>query len=78
MSLGITLPIPVLLSGLVLPPFCKVGLPQAAQFVACPTTLPPMAFRVCERSAMHLAPLARTRVFNFLPLHEKKLKKVGQ
>lgn len=59
MSLGTTLAIRVLLSGLVLPTFCKVGRPQATPFVACPTTLPQMALRVCERSAMRHAPLAR-------------------
>lgn len=77
MSLGITPPFPVLLSGLALPSFCKVGQPQAPQFVACPTTLPVIALRVCERSAMHYAPWARMRVFSFLSLHEEKLKKVG-
>ena len=77
MSLGITLTFPVLLSGLALPSFCKVGQPQAAQFVACPTTLPVIAPRACERSAMHHAPWARMRVFSFLSLHEEKLKKVG-
>lgn len=56
MSLGITLPMPVLLSGLALPAFCKVGQPQAAQYLACPTTLPVIALRACERSAMHHAP----------------------
>jgi hypothetical protein len=77
MSLGITLPFPVLLSGLALPSFCKVGQPQAAQFVACPTTLPVIATCACERGAMHHAPWARMRVFSFLSLHEEKLKKVG-
>lgn len=78
MSLGITLPICVLPSGLVLPRICKVGQPQAPQAVACPTTLPLTALRTCERSAMHHAPWARMRVFSFLSLHEKKLKEVGQ
>lgn len=77
MSLGIPLSPPVLLSGLALPSFCKVGQPQAAQSVACPTTLPVIAPRACERSAMYHAPWARMRVFSFLSIHEEKLKKVG-
>lgn len=78
MSLGNTLPTCVQLSGLVLPRICKVGQPQAAQSVACPTTLPLIALRTCERSAMHHAPWARMRAFSFFSLHEEKLKKVGQ
>lgn len=81
MSLGITLPMPVLLSGLALPSFCKVGQPQAAQFVACPTTLPVIALRTCEHSAMHHAPWARMRAFSFSLFTRGKVKKgraVGQ
>ena len=68
----------VLLSGLALPRICKVGLPQAAQYVACPTSLPDIVHRTHERSATYHAPLARMRAFSFLSLHEKKLKEVGQ
>ncbi len=75
---GVTLLATVLLTGLALPRFCKVGLPQAAQFVACPTSLPNIALRACKRSVTYHALLARTRAFSFLSLHEKKLKKVGQ
>ena len=78
MTYRISTPISVLLSGLVLPSSFKVGLPQAAQYVACPTTLPLLALSACERSAMHYAPCARMRVFSFLSLRENKLIKVGK
>lgn len=77
----ISKPAPDLLSGLALPPFFKVGQLQAAQFVACPTTLPVIALRACERSAMHHAPWARMRAFSFSLFTRGKVKKgraVGQ
>ena len=58
--------------------FNAVGQARAASLLGCPTVPPAIPSRPCERSAQHHAQVARTRVIQFLSLHEKEDKKVGQ
>ena len=58
--------------------FNAVGQARAASLLGCPTVPPATPSRPCERSAQHHAQVARTRVIQFLSLHEKEDKKVGQ
>ena len=78
MILGVTPHTSVLLSRLVRLPFCAVGQAQAAPLLACPTVQPSPAPRTHEHSGHVVAPMARTRAFNFLSIHKRKVKKVGQ
>jgi hypothetical protein len=55
-----------------------VGQARALSLLGCPTVPPIGAFRPCERSGRQHAPVARTRVIQFLPSYEKEDKKVGQ
>ena len=55
--------------------FSVVGQARAASLLGCPTVPPARASRPCERSGHQRAPVARTRVIQFLPLHEKEDKK---
>jgi hypothetical protein len=58
--------------------FDVVGQARALSLLGCPTVPPVGASRPCERSGHQHAPVARTRVIQFLPLHEKVDKTVGQ
>ena len=78
MILGITPRASVLLSCLVRLPFCAVGQAQAAPLLGCPTVQPLPAPCTHEHSGHVVAPMARTRAFNFLSIHKRKVKKVGQ
>lgn len=75
---GITLAIVVPLARLVPLHFDVAGQARAASLLGCPTVPPAEVSRPCERSGQHHAPVARTRVLQFLSLHEKRIKKVGQ
>lgn len=66
------------LSRLVPPSYPEVGQAQAAPLLGCPTVPSTAAHRTCERSGQHRALVARTRVFAFLSLREKEVKRVGQ
>lgn len=68
----------VLLSALVRLLFGAVGQAQAAPLLACPTVQPSPAPRTHEHSGHVIAPMARTRAFSFLSIHERKGIKVGQ
>lgn len=78
MTLGMTSAVVVPLARLVLLRFNAVGQARALSLLACPTVPPVGASRPCERSGHQHAPVARTRVIQFLSLHEKEDKKVGQ
>ena len=78
MIVGVTSRVFVLLSVLVRLPFSSVGQAQAAPLLACPTVQPLPAPRTHEHSGHVVAPMARTRAFNFLSIHKRKVKKVGQ
>jgi hypothetical protein len=58
--------------------FNVVGQVRALSLLGCPTVPPVGASRPCERSGHQYAPVARTRVIQFLSLHEKEDQKVGQ
>ena len=75
---GITPAVIVPLAHLVPLRFDVVGQARAASLLGCPTVPPAEVPRPCERSGQHHAPVARTRVLQFLSLHEKRVKKVGQ
>lgn len=77
MTPGITPHATVLLSGLVRLPFSVVGQAQAAPLLGCPTVQPLTAQRTHEHSGHVFAPMARTRAFNFLSIHKRKVNKVG-
>jgi hypothetical protein len=78
MNFSLTPRASVLLSALVRLPFSAVGQAQAAPLLACPTVQPSPAPRTHEHSGHVVAPMARTRALNFLPIHKKKVIKVGQ
>ena len=75
---GMTPAVVVPLARLVPLRFNAVGQAWALQLLGCPTVPPAEASRPCERSGHQHAPVARTRVIQFLSLHEKGDKKVGQ
>jgi hypothetical protein len=75
---GTTPAVVVPLACLVLLRFNVAGQARAASLLGCPTVLPVGRPRPCERSGHQHAPVARTRVIQFLPLHEKEDKQVGQ
>lgn len=78
MTLGVTPCAIVLLSHLVRLAFSTVGQAQAAPVLGRPTVQPSPAPRTHEHSGDVVAPMARTRVFSFLSIHKRKVKKVGQ
>lgn len=55
-----------------------VGQARALSLLGCPTVPPVGVSRPCERRGHQHAPVARTRVIQFLPLHEKVDRTVGQ
>jgi hypothetical protein len=58
--------------------FEVVGQARALSLLGCPTVPPVGASRPCEPSGHQHAPVARTRAIQFLSLHEKVDKTVGQ
>ena len=58
--------------------FDVVGQVGALSLLGCPTVPLDGVSRPCEWSGHQHAPVARTRVIQFLPLHEKVDKTVGQ
>ncbi len=71
MTICVSEPTAVLLSGLALPRICKVGLPQAAQYVACPTTLPKLhTAHMCV--ARRITRCLRACVFLVFSLYTRK------
>lgn len=75
---GMTPAVVVLLARLVPLRFNVAGQAWAASLLGCPTVPPAGASRPCECSGHQHAPVARMRVIQFLPLHGKEDKKVGQ
>ena len=78
MILGISPRASVLLSCFVQLPFGAVGQAQATPLLGCPTVQPLPAPRTHEHSGHVVAPMARTRVFDFFSIHKRKEIKVGQ
>ena len=78
MILGITPRASVLLSCFVRLSFGAVGQAQAAPLLGRPTVQPSPSPRTHEHSGHVVAPMARTRAFNFLSIHKRKEIKVGQ
>jgi len=77
-TLGMTSAVAVPLARLVLLRFNAVGQARALSLLGCPTVPPFGASRPCERSGHQHARVARTRVIQVLPLHEKVDRTVGQ